>query len=203
VALPPERRSLFDKWRKKKMRALALLFVLSLAACATSPDEANQERAEIQKMEQDTLARLYSLEPSAQRVVKDAAGYAVFSNFGMKIMVAGTGSGKGVAVDNKTGERTYMRMGEVQAGLGMGAKKFQVVFAFQDPAKLSAFINQGWEFGAQTTAAATTAETGGAMQGAIAVAPGVWMYQLTETGVALEATVKGTKYWKDEDLNKS
>lgn len=185
------------------MRTLALLLVLSLAACATSPEEAQNERAEIQKMEGDTLTRLYSLEPSAKGVVEGAAGYAVFNNFGMKILVAGSGSGKGVAVNRKTGERTYMRMGEIQAGLGIGAKKFQVVFAFQDPAKLSAFINQGWEFGGQTTAAATTGEKGGAMQGAISVEPGVWMYQLTDKGVALEATVKGTKYWKDEDLNKS
>ncbi len=29
------------------------------------------------------------------------------------------------------------------------------------------------------------------------------MYQLTDKGLALEATVKGTKYWKDADLNKS
>ena len=27
------------------------------------------------------------------------------------------------------------------------------------------------------------------------------IYQLTETGLALQATVKGTKYWKDESLN--
>ena len=42
-----------------------------------------------------------------------------------------------------------------------------------------------------------------ALQGALAVAPGVWMYQLTDKGLALEATVKGTKYWKDSDLNKN
>jgi lipid-binding SYLF domain-containing protein len=184
------------------MRTLALLFVLSLAACSTSPEKAPEARAEIDKMSADTLARLYSLEPGAKGVVDGAAGYAVFSNFGMKILVAGSGSGEGVAVNRKTGERTYMKMGEIQAGLGMGVKKFQVVFVFQDPAKLNAFINQGWEFGGQTSAAAKSGEKGGAMAGAISVEPGVWMYQLTETGVALEATVKGTKYWKDEDLNK-
>ena len=45
----------------------------------------------------------------------------------MKILVAGSGGGKGVAVDRKTGKRTYIRMGEIQAGLGIGVKKFQVV----------------------------------------------------------------------------
>jgi hypothetical protein len=28
------------------------------------------------------------------------------------------------------------------------------------------------------------------------------IYQLADTGVALQATVSGTKYWKDKDLNK-
>ena len=31
--------------------------------------------------------------------------------------------------------------------------------------------------------------------------PGVWMYQLTDKGLALELTGKGTKYYKDDDLN--
>ena len=41
------------------------------------------------------------------------------------------------------------------------------------------------------------------MQGGLSVSPGVWMYQLTDKGLAAEATVKGTKYWKDDDLNKN
>ena len=38
-------------------------------------------------------------------------------------------------------------------------------------------------------------------QGAVAVSPGVWLYQLTGDGLALELTAKGTKYFKDGDLN--
>ena len=33
------------------------------------------------------------------------------------------------------------------------------------------------------------------------VVDGITIYQLTETGVALQATIKGTKYWKDDELN--
>jgi lipid-binding SYLF domain-containing protein len=184
------------------MRAWVCFLTLCLAHGAAFADKAEQERKDIQKIEQDTLAKLYSVQPSAKGVIDGAAGYAVFSNFGMKILVAGSGSGKGVAVNRKTGQRTYMRMGELQAGIGIGVKKFRVVFVFETPDKLDSFVNQGWEFGGQTTAAATTGDKGAAMQGALAVAPGVWMYQLTDKGLALEATVKGTKYWKDADLNK-
>jgi lipid-binding SYLF domain-containing protein len=186
------------------MRTLALFIALCLAstaALAADKEKVEKERKEFQKIEKDTLGKLYSVQPSAKSAVEGAAGYAAFSNFGMKILIAGSGTGKGVAVNRKTGQRTYMRMGEIQAGLGLGVKKFQVVFVFEDPAKLDAFINQGWEFGAQTTAAPATGDQGGALQGALSVSPGVWMYQLTDKGLALEATAKGTKYWKDSDLN--
>ena len=36
---------------------------------------------------------------------------------------------------------------------------------------------------------------------AIDVSPGVKLFQLTESGLALQATIQGTKYWKDDDLN--
>jgi hypothetical protein len=41
------------------------------------------------------------------------------------------------------------------------------------------------------------------MQGAASVSDGIWMYQMTDKGLALEITAKGTKYSKDDDLNKS
>jgi hypothetical protein len=29
----------------------------------------------------------------------------------------------------------------------------------------------------------------------------ITIYQMTESGLALQATVNGTKYWKDDELN--
>jgi len=37
--------------------------------------------------------------------------------------------------------------------------------------------------------------------GAMSVSPGIWLYQLTDNGLALELTAKGTKYYKDDGLN--
>ncbi|MBP1777724.1 MAG: hypothetical protein H6Q86_3734 [candidate division NC10 bacterium] len=76
-----------------------------------------------------------------------------------------------------------------------------LVWVFETPETLGTFVNSGWELGGQTSVAAKAGETGAALQGALAVAPGAWLYQLTETGVALELTAKGTKYYKDDDLN--
>jgi lipid-binding SYLF domain-containing protein len=171
------------------------------AAAAMSAKEKDKARAEVQKASRNTLAALYKAVPASRKVVEGAAGYATFSNFGMKIFVAGGGTGKGLAVDRKTGKQTYMKMVEVQAGLGFGVKKFRVVWVFADEGSLNKFINSGWETGGQATAGAKAGGKGDAYQGAISVSPGVWIYQLTDTGVALELTAKGTKYYKDDELN--
>mgnify|MGYP003526241693 CR=1 FL=1 len=44
-------------------------------------------------------------------------------------------------------------------------------------------------------------EKGAWAAGAIAVSPGVWLYQLAGDGLALELTAKGTKYYRDDTLN--
>jgi len=125
----------------------------------------------------------------------------VFSNFGMKILFAGGGSGKGLVVDNKTGKDTFMKMIEVHAGFGMGVKKFRLVWVFEYRSDLDTFISSGWELGGQATAAAQASGEGAALAGAMSIKPGVWLYQLTDDGLALELTAKGTKYYKDDNLN--
>jgi lipid-binding SYLF domain-containing protein len=168
---------------------------------AADEKEIEQKKTDIRKMAQETLARLYKLSPSAKQAVARSAGYAVFSNFGTKIFVLGGGSGKGLIIDNKTQKETFMKMVEVQAGLGLGVKKFRLVWVFENRTDVNEFINSGWEFGGQTSAAAKLGDEGGAVAGAMSVSPGIWLYQLTDDGLALELTGKGTKYYKDDDLN--
>jgi lipid-binding SYLF domain-containing protein len=185
------------------MNRRRVMFIIGLLA-ASGPafgDDRAQDRVEITKAGENALAALYKAQPSARRAVESAAGYAAFTNFGTKILIAGAGTGKGIAVNNRTKALTYMRMAEIQVGLGWGAKKFQLVWVFENEKALNDFINTGFEFGGQATAAAKAGSQGAAYQGAIAVAPGVWLYQLTDTGLALELTVKGSKYFKDTDLS--
>jgi lipid-binding SYLF domain-containing protein len=190
----------------RKWKSVAFLMILSLAVSVSTsvlaaPSKVDEERKEVRKMTKEVLARLYKAQPSAKAAVSKAAGHAIFSNFGMKIFVLGSGAGKGIAIDNKTKKEVFMKMVELQTGLGFGVKKFSLVWVFEKPQALATFVNSGWELGTQASAAAKAGEKGAAFQGAISVSPGVWVYQLTETGVALELTAKGTKYYKDDDLN--
>jgi lipid-binding SYLF domain-containing protein len=175
--------------------------VTAVPVWADSKEEIKQEKADIRNMTKETLARLYKVKPSAKKAVSNSAGYAVFSNFGLKIFVAGTGTGKGIIIDNKTQKETFMKMVELQAGIGIGIKKFRLVWVFENHKDVTEFMNSGWEFGGQTSAAAKLSDEGGAFAGAISVSPGIWLYQLTDDGLALELTGKGTKYYKDDDLN--
>lgn len=193
-----------------KIQHLMILFLLLLAsgsAFAQKPvsedPKIEKQRNEIRKASADTLKRLYKAKPAAKDEIEKAAGYATFSNTGVKILVSGSGKGKGVAINNKTKDETFMKMLELQVGLGFGVKKFRLVFVFETEAAMKKFLDSGWEFGGQADAAAKTPHGKGlAAAGAISVSEGVWLYQLTDKGVALEVTVKGSKYFKDDDLNK-
>ena len=123
------------------------------------------------------------MQPEAKRTVENAAGFVVFSNFGLKIFTLGSGQSEGIAFNNKTKEEVFMKMLEVQAGWGMGIKKFRHVWIFGNQDVLGDFINSGWELGGQGTGAAQVEDKGAALAGAISVSPGVWLYQ------------------KDDDLN--
>jgi len=181
---------------------MAVFITPSASAESERADKYEKKRNDIRKLAKNTLERLYEMTPGAEEAIEDAAGYAVFNNFGLKIFIAGGGRGSGIAVDNSTGEEIFMNMLEVQAGLGMGVKKFSLVWVFETESALDHFVNSGWELGAQASAAAkVNDDAGAALQGAMAVAPGVWLYQLTDAGLALELTAKGTKYYKDKKLN--
>jgi len=125
----------------------------------------------------------------------------VFSTFGLKLFFAGGTTGKGVVVNKRTQRQTFMKMVQVQGGLGFGVNQNRLIFVFTNESALRNFIDQGWEFGGQANLSAMASGKGAQFSGAAAVAPGVFLYQLTNTGLAATITVSGTKYFKDTDLN--
>jgi hypothetical protein len=78
-----------------------------------------------------------------------------------------------------------------------------VIFAFETEKAFTDFINSGWEAKAEADAAAKTSKEGGAYSGATNLGNGIWVYQITKEGLALQATLQGTKYYKDDELNKT
>jgi lipid-binding SYLF domain-containing protein len=160
-----------------------------------------QARTQVREMAQDALATLYEIAPGTRRVIERSAGYAVFSTFGVKLFFAGGTTGKGMVVNLRTNRQTFMKMLQVQGGLGFGVNQNRLIFVFTNESALKNFINQGWEFGGQANLSAMAGGQGAQFSGAAAVSPGVYLYQLTQTGLSATLTVGGTKFFKDGDLN--
>ena len=168
-----------------------------LAGCAAT-GTVEERRQGVQEMKNEVLVNLYEMKPDVRNQINEASGYAVFSNANVNIILASFGTGYGVLTNNQTMQDTYMRMGEVGLGIGAGVKDFRVVMVFHTNDALDRFNEYGLAFGAQ--AAAVASDQGGAVGGEVTV-DNVTVYQMTETGLALQATIKGTRFWEDEALN--
>jgi lipid-binding SYLF domain-containing protein len=185
----------------RRLASCILLAVLAVSA-GSAKDTPDQQREKSRKMAAATLDDLYKLQPAARAAIQKSAGYAVFNNMGTNLLLLSTARGAGIAVDAKTKKETFMKMISAGAGLGLGVKDYRVIFVFEKSQGLTTFLNSGWDASGQADAAAKVKESGDAFSGAASVAPGVWVYQITKNGLALQLTLQGTKYYKDDDLNK-
>ena len=187
-----------------RFRTIAsILAMVLLSATSIAADDADTKREKTRKMAAQTLQDLYKLKPTSKEAIEKSAGYAVFNNMGMHLLLLSTERGAGIAVNSKTKQETFMKMISLGGGLGLGVKDFRVIFVFENDDALAHFLNSGWSGSGQADAAAKAGKSGGAYSGAVQVEPGVWVYQITKDGLALQLTLQGTKYYKDDDLNKS
>lgn len=189
--------------RQHIFRLVPVVAILALTTACVSPpgDSVASQRRAVHDMRRDTLANLYEIHPGAEPAIRRAVGYGVFSNVNVNLVLLSAGSGWGIVRDNATGKETYMKMGSAGIGIGLGVKDFRGIFVFTSRSAMRHFVESGWDASAQADAAAKSGEQGGAFAGAIDVAPGVKLYQITEHGLALQATIQGTKFWKDDELN--
>jgi lipid-binding SYLF domain-containing protein len=185
-----------------RMIACILAVALLSAVAHGAEDDNEKKREKSRKMAAQTLQDLYKLQPTTQAAIQKSAGYAVFNNMGTNLFLLSTARGAGIAVNTKSKQETFMKMISAGAGLGVGVKNYRVIFVFENDAALTHFLDSGWSGSAQTDAAAKAGESGAAYSGAAEIAPGVWVYQITKNGLALQITLQGTKYYKDDDLNK-
>jgi lipid-binding SYLF domain-containing protein len=185
---------------------MACVFASAATAGLTGPKGANKDekRAAIRRERDEILAKLYQAHPEAKAKLEKAVGYATFNNKNLKIILLSAGAGYGMVVDRASGKETFMDMGTLGGGFGLGAKSLRAVFIFKDADVMKKFVESGWQFGGEADAAARAGQKGGsvAKEGGVDTGGNLFeIYQMTETGFALQATIAGTKYWKDKHLN--
>lgn len=184
-------------------RFTAVVLMLTVVGCtATGLNSGTpaERRASIQSMRQEVLAELYSIKPDTRAQIAESNGYAVFSNANINLIFASFGGGVGVVHSNNPPADTYMRMGEVGIGIGAGVKDIRAVLIFHNQEALDRFMDVGLSVGGEADAAVKAGDLGAAVGGE-AVVDNVTVYQLTQSGLALQATIMGTRYWQDGDLN--
>ncbi len=186
--------------RRDLLCAAGLLPLLGLREALGADPTPAEVRASLREMRKETLDELYKVQPSARKAIRGSAGYAVFTQTGVQFLLVGGAGGRGVVRDNLTGKDTFMKMASGGVGLGLGVKDTRLVFVFKKRDTLKQFIEEGWQFGGEATAVAKAGESGGAA-GEREAAPGILVYQLAQGGLIAQATVQGTRFWKDEELN--
>jgi|TARA_Y100000588_G_C14122540_1_gene867940 lipid-binding SYLF domain-containing protein len=159
-----------------------------------------QKRQAILTMQDKALTRLYSEKPDTRAQLANAPGYAVFSSANVNLIFLAAGTGYGVVNNNRTGSKTYMNMAEGGVGLGLGAKDYRIVMVFHTKASMDYFMEHGWTAGGNADATAKAGNKGGSIDGEGYIGS-ITVYSMTESGLALQATVKGTKFWVDSELN--
>jgi lipid-binding SYLF domain-containing protein len=171
-------------------------------------EETEVEEAEWKSMKQDSkaakldntaeesLLTLFAENPKTRELYLRSYGWAAFDNLKLALGVSG-GGGNGVAVVRATGEKTYMKMGTAGIGVGLGVKKYQVVFFMQDSQTFDQFVDKGWQ--ADAGAGAVAGKAG--VEVMTDFVNGLAVYQLTESGLMANADIAGTKYWKNKKLN--
>ncbi len=186
-----------------------------------TPDE---QRQEILTERDDIVAKVAEDKPEVLEKIESAPGYATFSALNINVLVLTTTRGKGVVVDNETGKETFMSITSIGGGIGAGLKDMQALLIFNDAATLREFVNSGWTFGAQVDATAKSGDEGAEFGEGVSVAAdedgdgvntalssgagnalqaetAIEIYRITEAGIALQATIAGTKFSQIDELN--
>ncbi len=186
---------------------ISVLIALSmtLAACRSPKGTTVQEKRNYTvQMKKEALAELYRERPEAKAHVEGSPGYAVFSSVGSKILMVATGSGFGVATDNRTGKNTYMRMIEAGGGVGMGIKSYKAVFVFNSRGAFESFLKGSWQAGGDADVGVEYDGQGASASADLTtdeLTKPVTVYQFTDAGVSLSAVATATRFYPDTQLN--
>ena len=162
---------------------------------ALTPAEKEAERKARLKLAADGLQALYKTTPEARKAVESAAGYAVFDISAVYVILFVGQKGKGVMFDNATKKPTFMLSVRAGTGPGIGKQRVYQIFVFKSKGAMEQFVVAGGTGG--DISATAGAGTGGVVR---SFNPGIDIYQVPESGMALQASWGGTVYSVDQQL---
>jgi len=171
--------------------------VKDAAETITGQYDPAQTKREIDAVAKSTLDTVLAQGKGAKALYEKSYGYAVFDSRKASLLLT-TGKGIGVAVRKDSGARTYMHVATAGVNIGAGVQFYQGLFLFENKAAFDAFVDKGWQ--ADATASAKLGRK--ALEAQAKFTNGMAYYQVSDTGIMLDADITGTKYWKSKELNK-
>lgn len=160
-----------------------------------SAEDKKAEQAARLKMAAEGLEKLYKVQPEARQAVEKAVGYAVFDISSIYAILFVGQRGTGVLFDNASKKPTFMTSARAGTGPGIGKQRVYQVFVFKSKEAMSQFTLAGG-LGGDVSGSVSTG-TGGMTR---SFNPTVDIYQVPESGLAVQASWGGTVYSVDSQL---
>lgn len=186
------------------MKLRPMLFALAAASTATiaaasssfastSWGDPDQSRQATRDMVEQTMQRLYSLEPNARRAVRQAGYYAVFD-------VGADGNGLGMVVEESIREETLMGVRSSQPATPGG---YRQVWVFRTPEAYREFIAHGRAFADGTRLEPRVSLGTQWPPGALKIDHDITLYHITDEGLVSELTMPASAYRRNVAFDRS
>ena len=177
---------------------MTLVIFLASSSIGLAEESADRLRNQLDRISFDVLNRMYNKFPETYNEVGDAYAYCTISSSSVKLGRWDSDHGRGVAVNNVTGKKVYVKMHEVKIGLNIGAKEYDLLFIITDETAWKKFVSGKIKFDTEVI----DGVNGDDYNDAKNIADGVYFYQLDKKGLPLDLTLKDAKISPIRSLNK-
>jgi hypothetical protein len=162
-------------------------FVTALYGCGTIPvGERAKVRADLNRLAEQTIARMVAEDPSLQTALDEAIGYMAGQVSGTKVPIVGYGHGTALLYDAENDSRTYVDINGYDLGAGLGTGQYGFLVLFGERQVLERFREGTWT--GSLGAASTAGSQGGEVRNTSG--SGFEIRVVSESGAMIYATAR-------------
>lgn len=173
----------------RTLTTVAVLFAAVLTGCETAPDT-GYERASLEQKAANTVERFKAVDAGMHgKFFSSSRGYAVFPTVGKGAIGVGGAYGKGVLYE-KGVVVGYCDLSQGSIGFQLGGQAYSEIIFFEDALALQKFKNGTFEFAAQASAVAASADAAANAD----YDHGVAVFTLAGKGLMYEASIGGQNF---------
>ena len=166
--------------------SVALLLVVSAAACSSTPKTATERQTYEQRAE-TTLMEMEARDPTLRPLLDQAIAYVVFPSVGKGGVIVGGAFGRGILFENHQ-PSGFVELKQGSFGAQLGGATFSELVVLNDPYAVQQIKSGKFKFGANVSAVALTAGAGRAASFARNPNP---VFTMARGGLMVDVSVTG------------